>query len=196
MANFMLDNINVRPARKEDARTIAELFSIASDGVADYIWTKYSEPGQDILELGAARYAEEDSPFSYKNSMIAELGGEILGMILTFPMIESDEDRFEIDPVLRPYSELEQYDSLYVCAMAMFPEYRGKGIGTKLLEIAERQAREEGFKQLSLIVFEQNEGAKRLYERHGYYEVKRAAVVPHELIHFTGDALLLVKDIS
>ena len=173
MASLMSDKINYRPARKEDARTIAQLFSIASDGVADYIWTKYSEPGQDILEFGAARYAEEDSPFSYKNSVIAELDSEILGMMLTFPMIESDEDRFEVDPVLKPYMELEQYDSLYVCAMAMFPEYRGKGIGTKLLEIAEKQANDEGFKQLSLIVFEQNEGAKRLYERLGYYEVKR-----------------------
>jgi hypothetical protein len=30
----------VRPARKEDCAAIAALYSISSDGVADYIWTR------------------------------------------------------------------------------------------------------------------------------------------------------------
>ena len=66
------------------------------------------------------------------------------------------------------------------------------GIG---IPLAAGKAREYGFSQLSLIVFEQNEGAKRLYERHGFYEIARETVVPHDLIHYTGYALLMVKDI-
>jgi len=49
--------------------------------------------------------------------------------------------------------------------------------------------------KLSLIVFEQNAGAKRLYERLGYREVARKAIYPHPLVHFTGDAILMARDI-
>lgn len=188
-------NVGFRPARKSDCYKIAELFSIASDGVADYIWTKNSGPGENIIDYGARRYESEDSVFSYRNCTVAEVDDKVAGILVAFPMYESGEEESNIDSVLEPYMKLEQYDSYYICAMALFPEYRGTGIGTRLLEIAEEQAREKNLRQLSLIVFEQNEGAKKLYVRHGYYEVKREPVVPHELIHHTGYALLLVKDL-
>ncbi len=196
MNQKLIDQTIFRPARKDEGRKIAELFSIASDGVAEYIWTTYAEPSQDIFEFGAARYSEEDTPFSYINSVMAELNGEVLGMLLAFPMQESEIEESEIDPVLLPYTKLEQYGSYYICAMAVFDEFRGMGTGTKLLEIAERQAIERELPQLSLLVFEQNEGAVRLYEQNGFYETKREQVVPHELIHYTGDVLLMVKDID
>ena len=59
-----------------------------------------------------------------------------------------------------------------------------------------RKATAQDLAKTSLIVFEQNAGAKRLYERTGYREVARHAVTPHPLIHFTGDALLMVKSLA
>ena len=79
--------------------------------------------------------------------------------------------------------------------MALFPEYRGKGIGTKFLEIAEEKAAQLSLPQLSLIVFEENEGAVRLYKRRGFYEIMRELAVTHPLIKYSGQALLLVKDV-
>jgi ribosomal protein S18 acetylase RimI-like enzyme len=61
---------------------------------------------------------------------------------------------------------------------------------------AERSGRALGFNKLSLIVFEQNAAAKRLYDRSGYVEKRRHAVVPHPLIHYTGDAILMVKHLE
>jgi ribosomal protein S18 acetylase RimI-like enzyme len=52
-----------------------------------------------------------------------------------------------------------------------------------------------GCRNASLIVFEQNGGAARLYRRLGYVETQRERVVPHPLIHHTGDALLMVKQL-
>lgn len=132
--------------------------------MADYIWTSLAEPGEDILEVGRKRYEREDSAFSYRNCTIVEADGDVIAMLVAFPM-HVDPDEHETDPVLAPYSELEEDNSYYICGMAVFPEYRGRGIGTRLLELAEELAHEEGFDKLSLIVFEQNEGAKRLYER-------------------------------
>jgi len=182
----------IRPARKEDCRTIAALYSISSDGVADYIWTKLAQPGEDILDVGQRRYEREGTLFSYENCTIIEVAGEIVGMLVAFPM-DVDPSEEETDPVLAPYSKLEEDNSYYICGMALFPGHRGQGIGTRLLELGEEDARAGGFQKTSLIVFEQNTGAKRLYDRSGYEEVKREAVYPHPLIHHTGDALLMVK---
>jgi ribosomal protein S18 acetylase RimI-like enzyme len=184
-----------RPARKEECRTIAALYSISSDGVADYIWTKSAEPGEDILSVGQRRYEREDSAFSYRNCTIVESEGSIIGMLVAFPM-HVDPAEEESDPVLAPYSRLEVDNSYYICGMAVFPEHRGCGIGTRLLALAEQQARDKGFRRVSLIVFEQNSGAKRLYDRVGYREVRREHVYPHPLIHYTGDAVLMAKMIA
>ncbi len=127
--------------------------------------------------------------FSYSNCTVAERNGEVIGMLVAFP-VEPDPDVSdpdeEVDPVLKPYSELERPGSFYICGMALFPEYRGEGLGTGLLDLARQQAYQRGLEELSLIVFEQNEqnaGAKRLYERHGFREVDRRPAVPHELIY-------------
>ena len=99
------------------------------------------------------------------------------------------------DPILEPYEKLEIPGSLYICALALFPKFRGRGLGTEMLSIASKQARERGFDKLSLLVFEQNEGAVRLYERNGFEVVDRAPVVPHDLIHHTGEVLLMASEV-
>lgn len=187
-----------RRARVEDCAKIAELYSISSDGVADYIWRKLAGPGEDPLEVGERRYAREDSVFSYKNCVVAEHNGEVIGMLVAFPMeTEPDPGESEVeDPVLAPYGELERPGSYYVCGMALLPEHRGRGLGAGMLGLAREEARRRGLAEMSLIVFEQNAGAKRLYERHGFREVDRRPVVPHELIRYTGDALLMVADVA
>jgi ribosomal protein S18 acetylase RimI-like enzyme len=197
MPQSFLDRVVFRPARKEECRTIARLYSISSDGLSDYIWTSLAGPGEDILDVGEKRYSNEELLFSYKNCLVAEHEGGIMGMLVAFPMHlpENPGADAEIDPVLIPYTILEKDNSYYIMGVAVFPEYRGKGIGTRFLELAAGKALEYGLPQLSLIVFEQNEGAKRLYERHGFYEIMREGVVPHELIHYTGCALLMVKDV-
>jgi len=186
---------SIRTARKSDCRRIAELYRISSDGVADYIWTKLARKGEDILDVGRRRYEREGTPFSYENCRMVELQGAVVGMLVAFPM-EVDAEYKESDPVLVPYSLLEEDHSYYICGMAVDEGHRGRGIGTMLLNEAERIARDLGFEKLSLIVFEQNVNARRLYERFGYAERRRHPVVPHPLIHYTGDALLMVKSLG
>jgi ribosomal protein S18 acetylase RimI-like enzyme len=184
-----------RPAVREDCEHIARLYRISSDGVADYIWTRLAEEGEDILAVGQRRYEREDTAFSYQNCHVAESDGAVVGMLSAFPLY-ADPDEHESDPVLAPYSELEEDASFYVCGVAMYPQYRGMGGGSHFMALAEQLAEKRGLTKFSLIVFEQNSGALRLYERLGYSEVARRPVYPHPLIHFTGDAILMVKHIG
>ena len=187
-----------RAATKEDRYELARLFRIASSGVATYMWSRLAPkyPGLTPLEIRACRFAREEGNFSYKNCVVAEQDGAVIGMLFTFPIEERQEaDDEPADPILKPYEELEIPGSFYICALALLPSFRGRGVGTKMLSMARKQAYERGFGTLSLLVFEQNEGAVRLYERNGFKVAGRAAVVPHELIQHTGDVLLMASEI-
>jgi len=56
--------------------------------------------------------------------------------------------------------------SPYIAAIAAAPEARGRGVGSALLQFAERQF--EGARHLFLCVSSFNPRARALYERHGY----------------------------
>lgn len=183
---------NSRPARFEDCATIAALSHISSGGVTDYLWTKVAEPGEEILAVGQGCYERGDSGPGYRNCTIIESEGSIIGMLVAFP-VHSNSLELESDPVLAPYSELREDDSYYILDMAIVAEHRDRGIGKRILALAEEQARDKGFRKISLMVFEQNTGAKLLYERSGFKEARRVAVCPHPLIHYSGDAILMVK---
>ncbi|MBX5317493.1 GNAT family N-acetyltransferase, partial [Staphylococcus caprae] len=48
------------------------------------------------------------------------------------------------------------------------PEARGKGVGTRLLNFAEKKAQKEGFNKLSLTVVKDNDKALNLYKKFGF----------------------------
>ncbi len=192
-----MQDIVMRPATKADAPGIAQLFLISSDGVAAYIWSRLAKPGEDLAAVGARRYAREGVAFSWQNCLMAERAGQVIGMLHSYPMEVDPAAEPESDPVLRPYSELEDDGSLYVSGLAVVPAERGKGLGTRMMAAAEDRARALGLPRISLLCFSRNEGAMRLYRRLGYREAGRRAVVPHPLLHFgDGDAVMLVRDVG
>ena len=56
-------------------------------------------------------------------------------------------------------------------AIAVVPNARGKGVGTKLLDALLERARAEGFGAVSLSVDKRNGGAIALYRQHGFEQV-------------------------
>jgi ribosomal protein S18 acetylase RimI-like enzyme len=189
-----MSEVTIRRGKREDSATIAQLFLISSDGLAEYIWSKIAEPDETALEAGARRYAREGVAFSYQNCVLAEVDGTVVGMAHGFPMDVGLAAEPQTDPVLRPYAELEDYGSLYLSGIALFAEHRNRGIGTKLMASVDDRARALGRPRVSLICFERNEGAMRLYRRLNFEELARRAVVPHPLLHYSdGDAVLLAR---
>ena len=195
----MSASVTFRPATRDDCYTIAELFGIASGGVAKYVWRTLAPeyPGLTPLEIGARRSAREEGAFSYKNSTVAELGREVIGMLHAYPVQPEQEEEAgaPLDLVLEPYARLEVPGSYYVSGLAVFPQHRGEGLGTRMLELAKEKARQGGYDAVSLLVFEQNEGAVELYRRNGFRVVDRAPVVPHESIRYTGEVLLMTATV-
>jgi len=196
--------VRLRPATRADAPAIARLFLVSSDGLAAYIWGLMAPamPGLTLEQIGAARYARDGVAFSWQNCTVAEAPGAaggpgaVVAMLHAYridppdPAAPPDPDP---DPVLRPYQELEDPGSLYISGIAVLPDWRGHGIGNRLMAAAEARARAERLPRLSLICFEANAGAARLYRRLGFRVVGRRALVPHPCLHYqSGDALLMV----
>jgi ribosomal protein S18 acetylase RimI-like enzyme len=193
-----------RPATAGDSRFIAEMIDISSDGIALIEWTEAAQAAGDrtALDIGAGIYASEAGDYSYRNCCVAEVADRRAGMLLGFSMPARDASDvvspppFDGTDVFAPYKYLEAPGTWYICGVALLPEFRGRGIGTGLMQMARQQARRHGFRQLSLVVFEQNAAAVRLYRRLGYETIKRAPIIPHQLIRASGNAMLMVAPTS
>lgn len=188
-----------RPARKDDARAVAELIEIAGEGIPTFLWSLQAASGESPLEVGTARAAREDANFSYRNAIVAERAGDVIGLLLGYRLepagAQEIADLSRRIPILRPLLELEQRvpGSFYINALAVRPGHRGEGLGGRLLAEAETLADEAGCAQLSVIAFAQNEGAVRLYRRHGYELRDRRPLVPHPCYPYDSEAWLLTK---
>jgi ribosomal protein S18 acetylase RimI-like enzyme len=190
----------LRPACKEDARALAQLIDIAGEGFATYLWTQSAVPGEGALDVGMRRAQREGGGFSYRNAIVAEIDGRVAGLLLGYRLAEPYDigDLSSLSDLVRPLVELESEapGSWYVNALAVFPEYRGRGLGSQLLAEAERIAGLARASTLSIIVADQNEGAKRLYLRTGYRAVARRPLVAFPGLPHSGDWLLMTMPVD
>jgi ribosomal protein S18 acetylase RimI-like enzyme len=193
-------DLRLRPARKDDAENLARLIDIAGEGFGMYLWSQAAKPGETALEIGKRRAQREDGGFSYRHATIAELDGKVAGLLLGYRLPEPYVlgDISELPEMVRPLVELEAEapGTWYVNALAVFPEYRGRGVGTRLLAEAELRAIEAGAPGLSLIAADENEGAKRLYARRGYRAAARRPLIPFPGLGHAGDWVLMTKPVG
>ena len=61
------------------------------------------------------------------------------------------------------------FDEIHINNLAIRPRFRAQGIGTALLQQVLADARDLGARRATLEVRASNEGARRLYERLGFY---------------------------
>lgn len=72
-------------------------------------------------------------------------------------------------------------------------QYSGYGLGSFMVDIALKQAKENGFEQVELGVYSDNEKAIRLYEKHGF---EKYGIQPRAFKHKDGtyrDEIIMVK---
>ena len=195
---FSAEHATIRDARKRDCAELAQLINIAGEGLALYLWQQMASPDQDPWEIGRERAARDTGSFSYRNSVVAEVEGNIAGALVGYPIAPEPEgvDTGGTPPMFVPLVELENLaaDTWYVNALATYPDARGLGVGSQLLAWAEQRASALGLRGTSLIVSDANGGARRLYERLAYTEVARRPMVKERWRHGGDDWVLMIKD--
>lgn len=185
-----------RRAAPADAPPLADLVHFASEGLALYLWIKMAGPGGDPWAIGRERAGRKEGGFSYRNAVVMELDGRVAAGLIGYPLPDAPEPPHGDTPAMFvPLTELEELvpGTWYVNVLAAYPEHRGKGFGTALLEVAEELARETRRRGLSIIVADTNTGARRLYERCGYREVATRRMVKEGWQHPGTNFVLLAK---
>ncbi len=189
-------DIRTRQATPADAEALAKLINFAGEGLPLYLWERMAEPGESAWEVGRRRAQRDTGAFSYRNAVVAERGGQIVAGMVTYRVADEPEAiDAETPGIFVPLIELENMvpGSWYVNVLAVFPEQRGQGLGSKLLELAAEQARENGGKGESIIVSDANTGARRLYERSGYRFVDQRPMAKDDWENPGENWVLLVK---
>jgi GNAT superfamily N-acetyltransferase len=169
-----------RRATRDDAKTLAELIDLASEGLATYLWERMAEPGETVWEVGQRRARRDEGSFSWRNAIVLEEGGEVAATLMGYPLPDTPGPiAADMPAMFVPLQELENTvpGTWYVNVLATYPEHRGRGYGSALLALADQLAADAGSRGLSLIVSNGNPGALRLYERCGYRRVAERPMV-------------------
>jgi ribosomal protein S18 acetylase RimI-like enzyme len=189
--------MSFRAATKEDAAALAELVNFAGEGLPLYLWTKLAKVGEDPWAVGRARAAREEGSFSYRNAIVIEQNSECAGCLIGYEIPDVPKPvSADTPPIFVPFQELENLapGTWYINVLAVQPKFRNRGLGAKLIALAEDTARKAGKHGCSLIVADKNFGARRLYERQGYTERASRKMVIEDWDTENEAGLLLVKD--
>lgn len=189
--------VEYRAATPGDAVAIARLFDMARGGLMLHRWRERIGEGGDPLAFGAALISSDEGRSSYNNACIAEIDGEVVGMMLGHlePLADIEPRPDLQDSPFRPWKELETLAAgkWVLRAIAVLPPFRGRGIARELLARAELLARKSGAEGLAVVVAEENEAARGLYRRHGFETLARRPLVRWPDAPHDGDWVLLVK---
>ena len=188
--------ITYRKARQSDARFIAKMIDISSDGIASIEWGIDARSGTSIsaIDIGGLAYSQENGDYSYRNCLIAE-SYEPVGVILAFPITEDNYTRdakappYSKDEIYAPYEYLEALNSWYICGVAVLPEFREQGIATRLIEMSMQIGRQQGYSNISLIAMIDKPGLIKFYQSRGFQITASAPIVDHPKIRVSGLAV-------
>ncbi len=184
-----------RVANESDAHELADLVNFAGEGLPLHFWSGIAQGDQDPWDVGRMRQAEKANEGQI---VVVDLGNGAVASLTGYTIGAEPESIGEDFPkLIRPLQELENQalESWYVNVLACYPEYRGKGHGSRLLRLAEQIAQDQNLKRMSVIVASNNTGARQLYERHGYEEVATLPCIRDDWETETEHWVLLLKSL-
>ena len=181
-----MDNLIIRMARKEEAAQIAELFLLA--------W-----PVEEIMQSSGSTYQQlhesvthiASSPqtiYSYENSYVAEINGKIVGAMCGYDGADYQKLKQPVVDVIGEdsgFAQLKETEAgeFYLDSVGVHPEYRGRGIASRLFEAQITRAASLGHKSVGLIVDIDKPQAEALYARLGFKHIDYKDFFGHQMKH-------------
>lgn len=185
----IISRVFLRQALPVDFNDFYNLVYFASGEVLDAIFDGETHRILQIL------FQHTRNLFSYKHVHFIEANEKNAGLILGYDYKESKYESLNtgllllfgmgirkkkiITNLLKAQMKIGSVrrGEFYISNIAVYPEFRGLGIGNKLMLNAERIARERKLRFISLDVEVDNEGAINLYKKLGYEIVGKIKVL-------------------
>ena len=191
-----INHIIYRKSNKNEAYQLAVQKKIANGGIIEFLLHDLI-PGMTVTQILSEIVANEAFNYSYKNCIVAERNGQVVGHANFYP---SDTSHSQSEPEIIPQNRLDYLaemfsaevpGSLYLNSIAVFPEARRNKIGSELLSIVKVQAKKQNLNQVSLLVWADNFIARKFYENHGFKIIRRIQIKPHEFLPHQDGMLLM-----
>lgn len=175
-----MQKITIRRGIPEDARHFSELVALSSPSLFVILFTS------KVKSLMKKIFPHRRHYYSFDRSFFIEVDGKTAGMAqlhrlkprrrekinLAILLIKHMNWRFpsRITPLLRSEKIIRNFSGkdCYLSNVAVYPEYRSLGLGTKLLGAMEEEVKGIGKNRIVLHADVTNHKAIRLYERLGY----------------------------
>lgn len=184
--------MRIVPAEPGDGRLIARTIMMA---LGQELCESFASEGRsldEIEDLFTACGDSDDSQYSWRNTLKAvDEEGNVLGMVISYDGARLEELRrrfldefakrngFRIDSHMTDETDPSEW---YLDSLAVFPEYRGRGIAGELITAVCRLGAEAG-KPTGLLVDKTNHRAEGLYDRLGFRTVGDRAFAGEIMTH-------------
>ncbi len=171
----MNEPVSIRPARIADADDAAVLIFSAYSHVAS-TYSPHPKTESGFTEMLNRFFQQDENRFSYQNAFVAQNEQQVVGLVLSFggrdePQLnEMVEQRFQQIPGGRGWHLVceSAEDEWYIDALAVYLQWEGHGIASRLLLDAEQRALAQNYHKVALNVDKENEHALQLYLHRGY----------------------------
>ena len=175
-----IENIKIREAVVEDAALVGKVVLMA---------LHYDET-HPLASIFAELAARDVSQYSYRNALVAEVDGDVVGAIIGYDGARLEELRKPLYELMiekfgsvRPVEDETSAGEFYLDSLAVLPEYRGCGVGAALLAAARDRAFAAGHERVGLIVDLANPRAEALYQSLGFQRVNATTFLGHDMWH-------------
>ncbi len=188
---------NIRKSNKGDGLDFAKLILLS----APYFTILFGNKIKLVLQYLFYSHA---NLFSYEHTYIIETNDEIVGMLLGYAWQEKSRENLKTGFLLFKklgFSLLTKFlilikfnktigrlnkDEYYISNIAIYPKYRRKGFGRKLIIEVEKNAKNIGIKRIILDVEKDNPDAIDFYQKNGYIKMKDFKILlqQDQILHF------------
>ncbi len=158
--------ISIRPAHAGDVEAVCDIYyefhQFHVGGVPTHLRSLGAREHWDrshlVAALGGILQAADAEIF------VAEVSGALAGLIEVYVRHDPDETTL----VRHRYAELQ--------SLMVLPPFRRIGIGTRLVEVAQQWARDQGATEMRLSLWEFNAAAREFYAALGFRTLKRRMI--------------------
>lgn len=182
----MSEAMIIRQAEWADAGRVAELLMLAWP--VDEIMKSNGLTYGQLLDSVMAICARPATIYSCENTWVAEVDGKIVGAMCGYDGADYQRLKQPLVDQLGPDSGFAQLceteaGEFYLDSVGVLPEYRGRGIASRLFEAQILRAASLGHSRVGLIVDEDKPEAEALYERLGFRYVGDKDFFGHRMKH-------------
>jgi len=175
-----MEQIIIRKGKPEDAHHFSELVILSSPKVFSLLF------GSKVKNVMKNIFTRRRHYYSYDKSFFIEVDGKTAGMAQLHRFRPRKREKMRLSLLLLKYLNWRLPRSLlsflrsekvisnfsnkdcYLSNVAVYPEYRSLGLGSRLLGALEEEVRTVGKNRMVLHADVKNQKAIKLYERLGY----------------------------